>query len=51
LLLYAGGGVSYNEAMRMPPDERLALKVVFGTLRGGTFEWRTLSWSKAPTIG
>ena len=46
-MLYANG-MSYADAMAMSPKERLVMEIVFGTLRGGTYNYKERKWSKPP---
>jgi len=39
-------GISLDVAMAMDPHEALAWAVMFGKLKGGNFNWSTLSWIK-----
>jgi hypothetical protein len=37
-------GVPYDVAFALGPAERMAYVVVFGTLEGGSYDWKQLRW-------
>ena len=38
-------GVPFDVAFSLPPDERMAFVVAFGTLDGRVFNWQSLRWN------
>lgn len=38
-------GVPFDVAFSLQPDERMAYIIVFGTLDGHRFDWKTLQWT------
>jgi hypothetical protein len=40
--------VPFDVAFSLPPDDRLAWVVVFGTLDGGEFDWAAPRWEQKP---
>ena len=43
-LFLVRNGVPFDVAFSLPPDERLAWIVAFGTIDGREFDWHTLRW-------
>jgi hypothetical protein len=38
--------VPFDVAFSLPPEERMAYVVIFGTLDGQEFDWPSLRWTR-----
>jgi hypothetical protein len=43
-LYLVGCGVPYDVAFGLDDDERMAYIIIFGSLSGFHFDWRTMKW-------
>ena len=44
------GGMSYTEACSLSRLERKAMKIIFGSIRGGKWNMKKNTWDEAPSI-